>query len=191
MNEPGKIEQLWYTWSDVGLETINAGYRIRAVSPGLSDLRSERVGNLSPYLRYALPPGTNPIHITLAMAPVSLTFVNMGTDRVLIRKVYTGRDAVGRYGVFFAHALIGLPPEFTAKDAIELWNAEYEPGKGGIWRRSDAELGRRETELPRISFEDLLKMRRSIVYTPQQAERIRTYLPITIRAYLEQRRRTE
>src|SRR5205814_9170392 len=50
-------EQLWYTWSDVGLSTIHAGFRIRAASPGLSEIYSERVKSMDRHMRYVLPPG--------------------------------------------------------------------------------------------------------------------------------------
>ena len=62
------VEQLWYTWSDVGLDTIRAGFRIRAASEGLTDIKSERVKNLDRYLRYSLPRDANP-STSLGIAP--------------------------------------------------------------------------------------------------------------------------
>ena len=38
--ETSSAEQLWYTWSDVGLSTVHAGFRIRAASPGLTEIYS-------------------------------------------------------------------------------------------------------------------------------------------------------
>src|SRR5437588_8790898 len=115
------VEQLWYTWSDVGLDTIRAGFRIRAASEGLQEYRSLRVQDLDRYQRYALPPDVNPVVITLNMAPVCLSLIDTGQERILVHKAYAGRDGVGRYGSFFIHLLAGLPKDFSAMDAILLW----------------------------------------------------------------------
>src|SRR5438874_3676514 len=97
------IEQLWYTWSDIGLDTITAGFRIRAASAGLANYKSERVKNLDRYLRYSLPQGANPAIIPLSVAPICLSFLTSGQERILVHKAYTGKDGVGRYGAFFVH----------------------------------------------------------------------------------------
>src|SRR5256886_9632237 len=52
-NENKAIEQLWYTWPDVGI--ITAGFHIRAASAGLQDFRSDLIRRLDLYQRYSLP----------------------------------------------------------------------------------------------------------------------------------------
>src|SRR5689334_5716367 len=118
------VEQLWYTWSDGGIDPIKIGFRIRAASEGLHDYKSERVRNLDYYQRYSLPRGANPA-ISPEEAPVCLALINTGQERILVHKVYVGKDAFGRYGVFFVHLIAGLPAEFSALDAISLWESSF------------------------------------------------------------------
>lgn len=143
------IQQLWYTWSDVGLDTIRAGFRIRAASEGLSDIIDEHVKNLDRYQRYSLPQDANPA-TSLKIAPVCLSFIVTEQERILVHKEYTGKDAVGRYGVFFIHLLDNLPENFSARDAILLWGLDF-------WQNSDASLRKKDpfsTSLPPISCEN-------------------------------------
>jgi hypothetical protein len=154
------IEQFWYTWSEFGYGGLNGGYRIRAVSRGLADINSERVKTLDKYARYSLPERTNPLdpileqgkaYYTLELssdirpyshlldiegAPISFALVETRTpdprqsERILVNKVYVGKDQKNRPGNFFAHLLAGLPQEFTARDAIALW-------RSNIWQTAD------------------------------------------------------
>src|SRR5258707_262491 len=95
-----QIEQLWYMWSDLGLDEIRAGFRIRAVSPGLRDIRSQRVQDLNRYQRYFLP-GDVDLTTSIERAPVCLSFVVAerasvlsGKNRAPERQMLTGREVV-------------------------------------------------------------------------------------------------
>src|SRR5579859_4717796 len=103
------LEQLWYTWSAVGLGPLSAGFRIRAASKELSDVNNPRVQGLDSYLRYTLPEGTDRFAITPEMAPICLSLIQTDWgERILVNKTYTGKDGVGRPGAFFIHLLAGL-----------------------------------------------------------------------------------
>src|SRR5689334_5268411 len=104
--ENKKVDQLWCTWSDVGLSTMHAGFRIRAASSGLSDIYSERTKGLDRYTRYVLPPGTNRQAIHPDQAPLCLIFMRIDRPKeeaILVHKKYVGQDGVGRPGNFFTH----------------------------------------------------------------------------------------
>ena len=175
MVDQGKtVEQLWYMWSDVGLDTIRAGFRIRAASEGLQDIRSVRVQNLDYYQRYFLPQNTVHSTIPANIAPICLSLINTGEERILVHKTYTGKDGIGRYGAFFIHLLAGLPEEFSAMDAILLWRSEF-------WQDSDRLLDRRSTSLRCEPLEDLKKARRDIAL---DISKVKQYLPYVIQAYL-------
>src|SRR5947208_2832280 len=90
------VEQLLYTWSDVGLEPIDAGYRIRAASHGLIEYHSERVKSMDRHIRYILPPGTDHLAVAPEMAPVCLAFLRTGWgEYILVHKRYLGLDGMG------------------------------------------------------------------------------------------------
>lgn len=171
------VEQLWYTWSDVGLDTIRAGFRIRAASEGLKDIRSARVQHLDRYQRYSLPRNVNPAMINLNTAPICLSLINTGQERILVHKVYTGKDAVGRYGAFFVHLLTDLPEGFSAFHAISLWK------RPNFWKDSDQTLkDRRSTSLDRIPPEDL--MQKSTYLNRKKTASVQKYFQYIIQAYL-------
>lgn len=142
------IEQLWYTWSTTGLGSVT-GLRVRAASPGLSDIRSERFRALEPYLYYHLPTNTDNYTANRANSPCSLLLVNTGNERILAQKVYVGKDAYGRPGVYFIHLLAGLPNSFLARDAIELWDSSF-------WQYSEHQDPANSVELPPIALSDLI-----------------------------------
>src|SRR5436190_19765543 len=103
------IEQLWYTWSTRGLDAIPAGFRVRAASAGLTDMYGQRMEQLSRYLRYLLPPGSDNLNTSPTVAPICLAYVRTPSgERALVYKVYTGRDGRNRPGAYFAHMLVGL-----------------------------------------------------------------------------------
>ncbi|HJT54880.1 MAG TPA: hypothetical protein VJ761_00185, partial [Ktedonobacteraceae bacterium] len=146
-----QTEQLWYTWSDVGLSSVHAGFRVRAASPGLTNIYGPRVESMDRYMRYALPPGTDRFAITPDMAPVCLTFVRTESKEcILVHKNYAGKDGYGRLGNFFIHliALGEASPVITATDAILLWGSN-------IWATSDQGLDRRSNALPTIPVKKL------------------------------------
>jgi hypothetical protein len=145
-----QLDQLWYTWSTSGLDAISAGHRVRAASEGLQDLQSLRYKSLSRYLSYHLSEEIKSSNVDTNTAPISLAFVNTSTERLLMRKVFTGNDAAGRKSAFFIHLIAGLPETFTAREAICLWDCP------DLWCTSDATLPSHATSLPKIAYDSLL-----------------------------------
>ena len=109
-------EQLWYTWSNKGFGAT--GFQIRAVSQGFFtpsqhthagnatadedestkgvtiDLNNERIQTLLKYVRYELPVGTDVSKLQPPeQAPVTLAFLNIGQETILVHKVFAGRRA--------------------------------------------------------------------------------------------------
>ncbi len=149
MIENGNLDQLWYTWSTAGLGSMQMGYRVRAASEGLYETQSMRYRRIDHYLRYELPQGININDFDTRTAPTSFAFVFNGEERLLVRKVFKGRDAAGRNSVFFTHLIAGLPPTFTARDAIRLW---YCPN---LWVESEQGKPANDTRLNKISYSEL------------------------------------
>ena len=173
------IEQLWYTWSDMGIDAIRLGFRIRAASPGLADPKSEKVRQLDHYQRYSLPNGAD-VTVSPDLAPFSLALINTGTERILVNRVYAGRDGVGRYGAFFVHLLANLPPTFSPLDAISLWKSPF-------WQRADdrGEPQRNSTQLPPLSLASLRQQEHNGRLSGKQFDgHIKKFLPYVIEAYL-------
>lgn len=153
------MEQLWYTWSIEGLGGV-AGYRVRAASGGLMNINSDRVRSFRSYLNYSLPQGSDPYAATMETSPVCLAFADPANEatkdpneqrntHVIMQKMYKGKDAYGRAGVFFVHLvdlMTDTPNDFVASDAIELWKSPF-------WRDSD-------TPPPRIDNVSLGQVRR-------------------------------
>lgn len=140
------IEQLWYTWSTSGLGSVT-GFRVRAASAGLMDLRSERFLAINPYLHYTLPLGTLIEQAEKRTSPVNLTFADAGDTTILVQKVFAGADAYGRIGIYFCHLITA--EDLSAREAIELWQSSF-------WRVSD-EIAPNATQLDEVSPAELLK----------------------------------
>lgn len=124
------IDQIWYTWSTIGVDNVSAGFRVRAASDNLSDLHGTRYRGIAGYLRYQLPRGVNPNVVLPEDAPISLALINAPDGRILVQKVYIGQDGVGRAGNYSAHLLAHLPDSFSARQAIRLW-------KSRLWKEHD------------------------------------------------------
>lgn len=187
------LEQLWYTWSAVGLGPLSAGFRIRAASPGLSDVRSPRVQALDRYLRYVLPTGTDPFAITPDMAPVCLSLLQTEQgELILVNKTYKGKDDVGRPGAFFVHLLCNFPPEFSATQAISLWRSPFLQSSD-VNQSNGAQLS--GVRLDPIPFDDLKRWPSSDfdIRYPRGISSSWLYdcFPLVLRAYLMWRRRWE
>ena len=167
------IDQLWYTWSSTGLSG-NVGFQVRAASEGLRNLNSERFMALDAHTRYSLPADADRFAATRETSPCSLAFIDvntgMGIERVLVHKVYIGRDAYGRPGVYFTHLLVGLPESFVARDAIDLWDSPF-------WKTADDSS---PTYLPTIAETELEE---GSLHEDDLLE-VRHYLPFVIQAYL-------
>jgi hypothetical protein len=169
-------EQMWYTWSDVGLGTVHAGFQIRAASPALTDIYSERVKRLERYMRYVLPAETDRFAITPAMAPICLAFLRTGQNEyILMQKKYVGRDGVGRLGNFFVHLLV-LDEASDIDNTIALW-------KSVLWQDSDESLkeNRNATTLRPVQVEAL--DREASKFRASYA-RVGKFLPFLLEAYL-------
>ncbi len=152
------IDQLWWTWSATG-HGQTQGFQVRAASVGLTDksglvdMRSPRMKMLRGYMNYALPDGVH--DIDPLQAPACLCFTELPSEsgkdavsreRLLVHKIYTGRDGAGRPGAYFSHLIIGLSSQFLARQAIELWEADF-------WRISEEGQDPRNLLLQRISPE--------------------------------------
>ena len=188
------VEQLWYTWSDVGLSTVHAGLRVRAASPELTEIYSDRVRSKDRYMRYALPPETDRSTITPDMAPIGLAFIrsewseenNNKNEKkyeyILVHKNYLGKDGFGRSGNFFVHVLaLGENRDFPTEDAIWQWGAS-------IWKMNDEELDRRSTKLKPLSLQDLDNT--TTHFRPEQFRQVQSALQFIIEAYLTRKDRT-
>nr|BBH86986.1 hypothetical protein KTC_17370 [Thermosporothrix sp. COM3] len=138
------IEQLWYTWSTIGLGGA-AGFQIRAASAGLANTRDMHVRQLDKYLRYELPPGVDHYNADLTNTPRCLAWLNADNQRIIVHKAYVGKDGYGRPGVFFCHLLAGVPETFPANAIIELWGSPF-------WQTAEPE-GHTSTELPQLDEE--------------------------------------
>lgn len=143
-----QLDQLWYTWSTSGLGSHPVGYRVRAASPGLHDIESLRYRKLDRYLRYDLPQGIDDSTFDPSTAPIALAFVNNGDERILVRRVFRGRDIAGRQSVYFSHLIAGLPKDFTARDAICLWHWSE-------WKISEEGKSAHDTYLSTIAYEQI------------------------------------
>ncbi|HEU0001512.1 MAG TPA: hypothetical protein VFQ36_11460 [Ktedonobacteraceae bacterium] len=147
-----ELDQLWYTWSTAGLGAMPMGFRVRAASEGFHahEMQNIRYRRVSRLLGYEPPEGASVSEFNSRIAPISFSFVHNGDERLLIRKVFTGQDALGRNGVFFTHLIAGLPRDFSARDAIRLW---YCPD---LWVDSEQGLSPNETHLEKIPYSRIL-----------------------------------
>lgn len=186
----GSAEQLWYTWSDVGLSTVNMGFRIRAASPGLSEIYSERVKSMDRYMRYVLPSGTDRFAITPDMAPICLAFIrtDWNNEYILVHKKYVGEDGVGRLGNFFVHviALGNLSQYFSAANAILLWGSDDIWKTNDKWKTQDKKQERRDNTLDPIPLNTLQSTSN---FQPNYVQ-VQQYLPFVIEAYLTRKNRS-
>ncbi|MER7546601.1 hypothetical protein ABTW95_26715 [Spirillospora sp. NPDC127506] len=121
--------QLHYTSARRG-PTGRAGFQFVAETPGLPD--GVRAG-VTPYLSYRPPPDAPPApdDAELGRFPVSLLYDVVDGRPLLLRCRYLGRDYSGRYGNFFAHAVVAEPDELEGLRPAELWHAAH-------WARSPA-----------------------------------------------------
>jgi hypothetical protein len=185
------VEQLWYTWSDKGLENLSAGFRIRAASPGLSAVGSPRVEALRPYLSYRSPADARPGELTIENAPRCLALIDGEGERLLLHKVYAGLDARGRGDNYFIHLLAGLPRTFSAEEAVALWRCD-----GRFWRTYDDPA--QPATLPRLTLGALRRQlpklygrQPQLQLTSAERKMAERMLPRLIQAFLEQQDRLD
>ncbi|WP_160161154.1 hypothetical protein [Actinomadura sp. K4S16] len=125
--------QLHYTSARRG-PTGRAGFQFVAETPGLPDGTRAAV---APYLSYRPPPDAppSPGDAELDLFPVSLLYDEVDGRPLLLRCRYLGRDYSGRYGNFFAHAVVAEPEELEGLRPAELWHAAHWaplPAPGGV-----------------------------------------------------------
>ncbi|MGI5208637.1 hypothetical protein ACQEU6_44600 [Spirillospora sp. CA-108201] len=115
--------QLHYTSARSG-PTGRAGFQFVAETPGLPDGTRAAV---TPYLAYRPPPDAplSPGDAELDLFPVSLLYDEVDGRPLLLRCRYLGRDYSGRYGNFFAHAVVAEPEELEGLRPAELWQAAH------------------------------------------------------------------
>ena len=115
--------QLHYTSAPSG-PTGRAGFQFVAETPGLPE---EVRAGVTPYLSYRPPPDAPPApdDAELAAFPVSLLYDRLDGRPLLLWCRYLGRDYSGRYGNFFAHAVIAEPDELEGLRPAELWHAPH------------------------------------------------------------------
>ncbi|WP_019634286.1 hypothetical protein [Actinomadura atramentaria] len=121
--------QLHYTSARNG-PTGRSGFQFTAQTPGLPDRVRAAV---APFLAYRPPPDAplSPEPGELARFPVALLYDRIEGRPLLARSRYLGQDYSGRYGNFFAHAVVAEPDELEGLRPAELWNAP-------LWRTGPA-----------------------------------------------------
>lgn len=133
------LDQLWYTWSAVGLEG-RSRFQIRAASVGLAD-PSATLTNAAIRLCYY------DFGRTQTQNPVSYGWADLGHRRLAFRRCAAGTDDFGRSGRFFAHVIVGdrnqLPSELLA-------SAYFSP----FWRSDDHGIGDAVT-IPQVTVEEI------------------------------------
>ncbi len=122
MQEPVRIEQLWYTWAVRGMEQIS-GFQVYAASEGLMDVNGPAVRAMNPYLDYSLPKGTERQAATKENSPSALVYMEKDGISALLQKNFSGSDSIGRIGTYFIHLLRFSSRIITAREAIELWRS--------------------------------------------------------------------
>ncbi|MEU9022378.1 hypothetical protein [Actinomadura sp. NPDC048394] len=125
--------QLHYTSARRG-PTGRAGFQFVAETPGLPDGVRAAV---TPYMSYRPPPDAplSPDDAELDGFPVSLLYDRVDGRPLLLRCRYLGRDYSGRYGNFFAHAVVADDDELEGLRPAELWHAPLWtplPGDGDL-----------------------------------------------------------
>src|SRR6266496_4956696 len=167
--EAKTLEQLWYTWSDIGIDDVGPGFRIRAASPGLARLKGPLYLLIRTYADYRLPDG---VDSGVVDPPIYLALVNTSYGKFLLHKVSLSKDRFGRSGNFFAHFVFGLPEHFSARDAIRLWGSPF-------WQVSDVPEHEQPTQLTPLSLDDIQQKEQCFDFTE-----IQDYLRSLIQAFL-------
>lgn len=124
------MKQLYYTSCRTGKSIGgSSGFQVRATSPNLPP---DRLRALIPYVGYSLPQNIIPKEDTHLASPIRLAFlITADAGRLLCHGAYIGKDPMtGRFGNFFSHALLNLPENLEAGEAIFTWKSEF-------WKKID------------------------------------------------------
>ncbi|BCL77982.1 hypothetical protein ccbrp13_04470 [Ktedonobacteria bacterium brp13] len=169
-----QFEQLWYTWSTVGING-GVGFRVRAASPALTDVHGKRFQELDKHLRYDLPRGTDAYQATPENTPCCLALIDTPgatRERILVHKVHAGKDIYGRPGSFFCHLLADFSRNISPAEVIELYRSP-------IWQLKDP--GEQvSTELGLMSYDDF-------EFCPPEDRiltQVQAYIPAMLYAFL-------
>lgn len=170
------VEQLYYTWTDYGLE-IGSRMKVRAASAGLRDIYREQKRLIQSILVYALPAGADEYTTAPDEAPVTLALLETPIGQILVQKRYTGEDKRGRQGNYFIHFLLSQQNAIRAREAIALWRSPF-------WQDTDS-LPQTSNELDAVELGQL--QCRPGPLLPQTLARHVTedQLAFMIQAYLE------
>lgn len=136
------IRQHYYT-SYNNQVTGNAGFQIKAMSPGIyPDLQA----TIARLIAYCIPSSLD-VH-AIETHPAALRYYYAGPKEcILLCSQSNGTDENGRPGNFFAHTLISDQDIFTAIPAIFFWKSPF-------WRRKDPEERSQIVSLPLLSSLD-------------------------------------
>lgn len=135
------MKQLYYTSCRAGKSVSgSSGFQVRAIS---REVPADQVRAAVRYAGYSLPSGMVPSEETAGKAPVRLALLETPElGRVLCHSVYVGQDpTTKRFGNFFSHLLLEVPPDLDTALAIRSWGSDF-------WRRADDDDG--QTELPLV-----------------------------------------
>ncbi len=122
-----------YYTSYVNREQGNAGFQVKAMSPGISPEQQALIARL---IGYRIPPGANEYEVK--SHPIALRYYYKDPHEcVFLCSQSNGGDENGRPGNFFAHTLVMDPTNFSGPP-IFYWRSSF-------WRTKDAET---RTQLP-------------------------------------------
>ena len=177
MEQAKPIEQLYYTWSTIGYGH-GARYQVRAVSEGLKDINSPRLHDIENYLQYNLPSGTDAYKATTEQSPTCLIYISTSKESILAYKVHIGKKDYSDYGNYFIHLLAGLPEDFVARDAIDLWRSSF-------WDSNDSKV-ENARNLPVMPLSALTNLRSNANEQNllKAKDFVKQFLPLVMQAYL-------
>jgi len=124
------MKQLYYTSCRTGKSIGgSSGFQVRATSPNLPP---DRLRATIPYVGYSLPQNIIPKEDTHLTSPIRLAFlITPDEEKLLCHGAYIGKDPMtGRFGNFFSHALLNLPENLEAGEAILTWKSKF-------WKKTD------------------------------------------------------
>src|SRR5258706_5815428 len=138
-----EIRKYYYT-SYIQKQTGQAGFQIKAMSPGLSPALQSTIARL---INYRIPSDLN--MDALETHPVALRYAYTESgESILLCGQSTGKDEYGRPGNFFAHAVIVDTSPFTSTPPVFFWKSPF-------WRTGDPEEHGAINSLPVLSSFDV------------------------------------
>lgn len=139
------IEQLQYTWAEVGLDGRGRLQPV-AASRALHDRANPLLAQVVRLCRYDRTPRLSD---PAATPSVSFGWIDSGAFRFAFRREYIGLDALGRPGNFAAHILVGPCAEMPARQILGLYSS------ASWWSGSELPRSQSEQLLPTISLDEM------------------------------------